>query len=123
MKMNSKNRMLELGSAIFSISRMILLSSYLSTLLIFVPYGIAVEATHQSASVVFAINAVAIIPLSSLLPYATKSVASTMGDTVGALMNVPFGNAIDLVILYVSNTSTTNLSTNNYVQHVCNLAE
>ena len=44
-------------------------------------------------------NAIAIIPLSGLLSYATESVASTMGDTVGALMNVTFGNAVELVIL------------------------
>ncbi|KAI4271845.1 MAG: hypothetical protein LQ337_005713 [Flavoplaca oasis] len=43
-------------------------------------------------------NAVAIIPLAGLLSYATESVAREMGDTVGALMNVTFGNAVELII-------------------------
>lgn len=47
---------------------------------------------------VFGVNAVAIIPLASLLSHATESVASRMGDTVGALMNVTFGNAVELII-------------------------
>lgn len=77
----------------------ILFFSYLNVLLVFVPLGVAVEATQQNASVVFAMNALAIIPLSGLLSYATENVATTMGDTVGALMNVTFGNVVELIIL------------------------
>jgi Ca2+:H+ antiporter len=51
------------------------------------------------AGVIFAMNAIAISPLAGLLSYATQSVASRMGDTVGALMNVTFGNAVELIIL------------------------
>jgi Ca2+/H+ antiporter len=43
-------------------------------------------------------NAVAIVPLAGLLTYATESLASYVGDTVGALMNVTFGNAVELII-------------------------
>lgn len=50
------------------------------------------------AGVVFAINAIAIVPLAGLLSHATESVASRMGDTVGALINVTFGNAVELII-------------------------
>ncbi|EHK97859.1 putative Vacuolar calcium ion transporter [Glarea lozoyensis 74030] len=35
---------------------------------------------------------------SSLLSHATESVAKRMGDTIGALMNVTFGNAVELII-------------------------
>lgn len=77
----------------------ILLASWINILLVFVPVGIAVEIAGVSPTVVFALNAVAIIPLAGLLSYATQSVASEMGDTIGALMNVTFGNAVELIIL------------------------
>ena len=77
----------------------ILLSSPINILLIFVPVGIAVNFTGINPVIIFAMNAIAIIPLAGLLSHATESVASTMGDTVGALMNVTFGNAVELIIL------------------------
>ena len=79
----------------------ILFSSWLNTLLVFVPVGIAVQAAGVNKTIVFAMNAIAIIPLAGLLSHATESVASDLGDTVGALMNITFGNAVELIILYV----------------------
>ena len=79
----------------------ILFSSWLNTLLVFVPVGIAVQAAGVNKTIVFAINAIAIIPLAGLLSHATESVASDLGDTIGALMNITFGNAVELIILYV----------------------
>ena len=80
----------------------ILLSSWLNILLVFVPVGIAVKAAGVNKTIVFAINAIAIIPLAGLLTHATESVASDLGDTIGALMNITFGNAVELIILSVS---------------------
>lgn len=87
----------------------IILCSWVNWLLVFVPVGIImgilVDWAHIDAispSAVFAINAVAIIPLASLLAYATESVASKVGDTVGALMNVSFGNAVELIIFIIA---------------------
>lgn len=76
-----------------------LLSSWVNVLLVFVPVGIAVQAAGIDPTIVFAMNAIAIIPLAGLLSHATESVASEMGDTIGALMNVTFGNAVELIIL------------------------
>lgn len=76
----------------------ILFSSYINVLLVFVPVGIAVNFTGASAGIIFAMNAIAIIPLAGLLSHATESVAVRMGDTIGALMNVTFGNAVELII-------------------------
>ncbi|CAK7219801.1 hypothetical protein SCUCBS95973_003943 [Sporothrix curviconia] len=76
----------------------ILLSSWINVLLVFVPVGIAAHFAKLSAGIIFAMNAIAIIPLAGLLSHATESVASRMGDTVGALMNVTFGNAVELII-------------------------
>ncbi|CAD6566533.1 MAG: hypothetical protein ASARMPRED_009085 [Alectoria sarmentosa] len=76
----------------------VLFSSWLNTLLVFVPVGIAVQAAGVNKTIVFAINAIAIIPLAGLLSHATESVASDLGDTIGALMNITFGNAVELII-------------------------
>ena len=87
----------------------ILFSSWLNVLLVFVPVGIAVQTAGINKIVVFAINAIAIIPLAGLLSHATESVASDLGDTIGALMNITFGNAVELIILYVSSLRLGNL--------------
>ncbi|KAI9744597.1 MAG: hypothetical protein M1818_002126 [Claussenomyces sp. TS43310] len=79
-------------------AKAILLSSWVNVLLVFVPIGIAAKVANLSSIVIFAMNAVAIIPLAGLLSHATESVAKKMGDTIGALMNVTFGNAVELII-------------------------
>ncbi|KAL8726084.1 MAG: hypothetical protein Q9181_006181 [Wetmoreana brouardii] len=76
----------------------ICLSSWVNILLVFVPVGIAVNFAGVSPTVIFAINAIAIIPLAGMLAFATESVAHRLGDTLGALLNVSFGNAVELII-------------------------
>lgn len=76
-----------------------LFRSWVNVLLVFVPAGIAVHFAGIDPNVVFALNAVAIIPLAGLLTYATESVAHRLGPTLGALLNVSFGNAVELIIL------------------------
>ncbi|KAM7183563.1 vacuolar calcium ion transporter [Rhypophila sp. PSN 637] len=80
----------------------ILFYSVINVLLVFVPVGMVVHFTSMPAGVVFAMNAVAIVPLAGLLSHATESVASRMGDTVGALINVTFGNAVELIIFIIA---------------------
>lgn len=76
--------------------------SWVNVLLVTVPIGIAAKAAGLNASIVFALNAVAIIPLAGLLAYATESVAARLGDTLGALLNVSFGNAVELIIFIIA---------------------
>lgn len=83
----------------------IITASWINALLVFVPVGIALGAANDwghanivSPSVVFALNSVAIIPLASLLAFATESVAIKMGDSWGALLNVTFGNAVEIIV-------------------------
>lgn len=71
----------------------------MNVLLVFVPVGIIVDVAGVNKTIVFAMNAIAIIPLAGLLSHATESVAAELGDTIGALMNVTFGNAVELIIL------------------------
>ena len=85
-------------STVFTL-RAIAFYSWGNVLLVFVPVGIVTYLCGASPSIVFSSNAIAITPLSGLLTYATESIASDMGDTVGALMNISFGNLIEMVIL------------------------
>ena len=80
-------------------TRTTLLHSWVNVLLVFVPVGIAAGGAGLNAEIIFAINAIAVIPLAALLSHATECVASRLGDTVGALINVTFGNAVELIIL------------------------
>lgn len=73
--------------------------SWINLLLIFVPIGIATKAAGLSPAIVFAMNAIAVIPLAGVLAHATETVASRLGDALGALLNVSFGNAVELIIL------------------------
>lgn len=84
---------------------MIITHSWLNVLLVFVPIGIAVaqiEGIH--GGIVFAMNCIAVIPLAGLLSHATESVAHKMGDALGALLNVTFGNAVELIIFIIALT-------------------
>lgn len=76
--------------------------SWINILLVFVPIGIVVKAVGLNVSLVFAMNAIAIVPLAGLLAYATECVAARMGDTLGALLNVSFGNAVELIIFIIA---------------------
>jgi Ca2+:H+ antiporter len=80
----------------------ILFHSWVNVLLVFVPVGIAVHFAGINENVVFAINAIAIVPLAGLLTFATESVAHRLGPTLGALINVSFGNAVELIIFIIA---------------------
>lgn len=86
----------------FHVIKNVILSSWVNLLLVFVPVGIASHFAGLSQSIIFAMNAIAIIPLAGLLSHATESVSKRLGDTVGALMNVTFGNAVELIIFIIA---------------------
>ncbi|KAI0020087.1 Sodium/calcium exchanger protein-domain-containing protein [Xylariomycetidae sp. FL0641] len=84
-------------------TKKILMHSWINVFLIFVPVGIAVaNIPNANPGATFGINAVAIIPLAALLSHATESVARKLGDTIGALLNVTFGNAVELIIFIIA---------------------
>ncbi|KAK1779475.1 calcium/proton exchanger [Copromyces sp. CBS 386.78] len=86
----------------YSCARGILFCSILNVGLVFVPVAFAVHFASMPAGVVFAMNAIAIIPVAGLLSHATESIAGRCGDTVAALMNVTFGNAVELIIFIIA---------------------
>lgn len=69
-------------------------ASWLNVLLIMIPVAWAMEFTHQADTIVFVFSALAIIPLASLLGFATEQLALRVGDTLGGLLNATFGNAV-----------------------------
>jgi Ca2+:H+ antiporter len=68
-------------------------------LLVFAPIGYITYLADAHAPIVFTSNALAVIPLSNLLTLATECIARDMGDSVGALLNISFGNLIEMIIL------------------------
>lgn len=83
--------------------RTIVMTSKLNVLLVFVPIGIAFNfLPGMPAVLVFACNTISLVPLSSLLAYATECIASELGDTIGALINISLGNLIELITLFVA---------------------
>lgn len=77
-----------------------LFHSWINVLLIFVPLGIIAGAVNWPPTVVFTLNFLAIIPLASLLSFATEELAAELGQTIGGLLNATFGNAVELIVSY-----------------------
>ena len=71
-------------------------------LLIFVPIGIFAGLAGWSSNIVFWVNFLAIVPLASLLAFATEELAENAGETVGGLLNATFGNAVDLIVSIIA---------------------
>ncbi|KAI5290923.1 hypothetical protein KEM54_000024 [Ascosphaera aggregata] len=82
----------------FHVTYATLASNYVNVLLFFVPLGIMSGYFGWSAEMTFALNFFAIVPLASLLGFATEELAAVMGETLGGLMNATFGNAVELIV-------------------------
>ena len=61
--------------------------------------AIASYLAHMNHILVFAANVIAVIPLSNLLSWATECIATESSDVIGALVNVTFGNLVEILIL------------------------
>ncbi|KAF2716510.1 Calcium/proton exchanger [Polychaeton citri CBS 116435] len=79
-----------------------LASNYVNVLLVFVPVGIVLGALDINPTAIFVINFLAIVPLASLLSFATEELAAKVGQTVGGLLNATFGNAVELIVSIVA---------------------
>lgn len=82
----------------FHLTYATLVSSYVNLLLIFVPLGIISGAVGWNPTATFVLNFLAIVPLASLLSFATEELAATLGETLGGLLNATFGNAVELIV-------------------------
>lgn len=72
--------------------------SYTTYLLPFVFLGIYAGHHDWDDSIAFLLNFLAIIPLASLLSFATEELAKSVGQTIGGLINATFGNAIEMIV-------------------------
>lgn len=73
-------------------------TNYVNFLLVFVPIGIVAGLAKWSPVSQFVLNFIAIIPLASLLAFATEELAIPLGQTLGGLLNATFGNAVELIV-------------------------
>lgn len=71
-------------------------------MLLFIPISIAAERLEWGALTVFALSALAIVPLAIWLSTATEELAVVTGPTIGGLINAVFGNATELIIALVA---------------------
>lgn len=71
---------------------------FLKILLLFVPVAIGLSWADANPLLVFAMSAIAIIPLADLLAKSTERVASFLGSTIGSLLNASLGNAPEIII-------------------------
>merc|ERR1711939_270197 len=80
----------------------ILKTNYVNVLLVFVPIGIVAGLAGWSPVLQFVLNFIAIIPLASLLAFATEELAVPLGQTIGGLLNATFGNAVELIVSIIA---------------------
>ncbi len=67
-------------------------------LLLFVPIAALAAFFHASATTIFFLSALAIIPLAKYIGQATEELAARTSTALGGLLNVTFGNATELII-------------------------
>ncbi len=70
----------------------------LKLLLVFLPFAPLASWLHWGGVATFVCSALAIVPLAGLMGEATETLADRLGSGVGALLNVTFGNAAELII-------------------------
>lgn len=73
-------------------------SSALNILLICMPLGAIATALGMPDPLVFGLNFAGMVPLALLLSRATEDIAEHTNSTLGALLNVTLGNAVELII-------------------------
>jgi Ca2+:H+ antiporter len=64
----------------------------------FIPAAVVLEVVHASATVIFFVAALGIVPTAALMGLATEELAARSGPGIGGLLNVTFGNAPELII-------------------------
>ncbi|KAK3635610.1 hypothetical protein LTR56_014650 [Elasticomyces elasticus] len=72
--------------------------SWINIFLIAIPIGVALEYTHVSKVIIFAVNFVAIIPLAAVLSYVTEDLAIYVGESLGRLLKATLGDAVEKLI-------------------------
>lgn len=77
-------------------------SNKVNWLLPLVPLGIVAGSRGWSANWVFGLNFLAIVPLASILSFATEELSENVGETLSGLLNATLGNAIELIVSIIA---------------------
>ena len=67
-------------------------------ILLVIPFAILSGILEWGSVPTFWLNFFAIIPLASLLGFATEELAKSVGTTIGGLLNATFGNTVELLV-------------------------
>jgi Ca2+:H+ antiporter len=94
----SENKAIRYPFLVLHVTWEICKSNYVNVLLVFVPIGIISGLLDWSPVSQFCLNFIAIVPLASLLAFATEELAVPLGQTLGGLLNATFGNAVELIV-------------------------
>jgi Ca2+:H+ antiporter len=70
----------------------------LNLLLVFIPIALILDWVVDAPILVFAVSALAIVPLAGLMGDATEALAGYLGPTLGGLLNATLGNAPEIII-------------------------
>jgi len=82
----------------FEAIRIILFNRYINILLVFLPFAIISGGLEWSPTVVFITNFFALMPLASLLNFVACQLSQKVGQGIGGLLKVTFGNATELTV-------------------------
>jgi Ca2+:H+ antiporter len=63
-----------------------------------IPAAVIADLANASATLIFFLSAVALIPPAAMMGRATEELAERSGNVIGGLLNVTFGNAPELII-------------------------
>jgi Ca2+:H+ antiporter len=96
--MDSNRAIVSYSASAWHVGKVTLYSNYVNVLLVFVPLGIIAGLTKWDPTVTFILNFFAIIPLASILSFATEEISMKLGETLGGLLNATFGNAVELIV-------------------------
>lgn len=99
---NRPRTLAQTKASVLRVFMMTLKSSPVNYLLVFVPLGILAEYLKWSANAIFWLNFFAIVPLASLLAFATEELSENVGQTIGGLLNATFGNAVELIVSIIA---------------------
>jgi Ca2+:H+ antiporter len=65
-----------------------------------IPIAVALKVADASATAIFFVAALGIVPTAAMMGKATEELASKSGPGIGGLLNVTFGNAPELIIAF-----------------------
>ncbi|UNI15529.1 Calcium/proton exchanger CAX-like [Purpureocillium takamizusanense] len=78
--------------------RATLFCSGTNVLLVCVPLGLMAGGWGWPEAAVFVLNFLAMLPLASILTFATEQLAAAVGSVAGGLINATFGNAVEMIV-------------------------